>query len=97
MKKHLEFLPLVLLSCYTIKLLVVQTWSFENSIVLMALAGLSAVFQLKAKNDEIKEIRNLLENQSKDIESLKKQDEYLKTSVASMKIAAQSKSQVMKF
>lgn len=97
MKKYLEYAPIALLSCYTVKLLVLQTWSFENSIVLMALAGLSAVFQLKAKNDDIKEIRQLLENQSKDIDLLKKQDEYLKTSVASMKIAVQTKPQVMKF
>jgi hypothetical protein len=95
--KHLEKLPLGLLTLFTAKLMILPNWSFENAIVLVALSGLAALFQLKAKNDEIKELRETLEKHSLDIQKLQKQDEYLQTSVTSMKIAVQTKPQAMKF
>lgn len=97
MKRYSEYTPLVLLSLYTAKLMVVQTWSFPDAIVLLALSGVTALFQLKAKNDEIKEIQTRLIKQSEEIAKLQKQDEYLQTSVTSMRIATQSKPQAMKF
>jgi hypothetical protein len=97
MKKHLENVPLVLLSLYTVKLLILQNWSFENALVLVALAGLNGVFQVKAKNDEIKELREVLEKHGAELQKLQKQDEHLQTSVTSMKYAQQVKVQAKTF
>lgn len=97
MKRYIELAPLVLLSLFTTKLLILNTWSFPEAAVLAALSAICCVFQLKAKNDEIKELREVLEKHSTEIQKLQKQDEYLQTSVTSMKIAAQSKPQAMRF
>lgn len=97
MKKHIEFVPLVLLSAFTLKLLIVQNWNFPDAVVLLALAGVASLFQLKAKNDEVKEIRDLLEKHGAELQKLQKQDEYLQTSVTSMKIASQTKTQIPRF
>lgn len=95
--KHLEKLPLGILTVYTTKLLILQNWNFPDAIVLVALATLTGLFQLKAKSDEIKELKDILAIHAVDIQKLQKQDEHLQTSVTSMKYAASIKPQVKTF
>jgi hypothetical protein len=96
MKSNLEYAPLALLCVFTGKLLLLNSWSYENALVFAALAGISAVFHLKSKNDELKAINLLLEQQKADIEELKKQTDSVKTTISGMKMA-QSVKQVGRF
>lgn len=91
MEKHLDKLPLVLLCLFTGKLLVVPGFSYPEALVFAALAGISAVFQLKAKNEDVKSINLLLEQQKSEIEDLKKQNDSIKATISGMKMASSVK------
>lgn len=91
MKSNIEFAPLALLCLFTGKLLILSTWSFENALVLTALAAISAVFHIKAKNDDLKAINLLLEQQKNEVEELKKQVDSVKSIVTGMKMASSVK------
>jgi hypothetical protein len=93
----LEKIPLGLLCLFTIKLLILNTWSFESAMVLLALAGLTGLFQFKANYDEYQEIKNILIKQTEYIADLQKQNESIRNSISGMKMAAGVKSQGMKF
>ena len=93
----LEKIPLGLLCLFTIKLLILNTWSFESAMVLLALAGLTGLFQFKANYDQYQEIKNTLIKQTEYIADLQKQNESIRNSISGMKMAAGVKSQGMKF
>lgn len=97
--KHLEKLPLGLLTLFTIKLMILNTWSYEAAIVLLGLATVTSVFHYIASNDQLKQINNKLAEHSKQFEDAKKDLENLKTHVSGIKLASQMKPQqpMMKF
>jgi hypothetical protein len=76
-----------LLCLFTVKLLVLNNWSYEQSLVIVALATISAVFHIKAKNNQVESIKLTLEMQSKEIEELKKQSDSIKATISGMKMA----------
>ena len=91
MKKFNEFAPLVLLCLFTTKLLVLNSWSFESAIVLLALAALSGVFQLKAKNEEIEALKEEILQQKNSILEIQKQTQEVRNAVASVKMSSNIK------
>lgn len=95
--KHLEYAPVILLSLFTTKLLILNSWSFESAIVLAALAGAAALFHLKSKNDEMEALKEQLQAQAKELEDLKKSDEAIRSSIAGLKLSAGIKPAAMKF
>lgn len=96
MEKHLEKAPLALLCLFTGKLLFIPGFSYPDALVFAALAGISAVFHLKTKNDELKAVNLLLQQQNLELEELKKQMDSVKATISGMKMA-QSVKQVGRF
>jgi hypothetical protein len=92
MKSYLEYIPMVLLSSFTLKLLFTNNWSYENGIVFLGLVAISAVFFLKIKNEEINSLKKQLDDHSAQLDDLKKQNEHIKTSISGMKMAQNIKS-----
>lgn len=91
MKKHFELAPLVLLIAFTTKLMIQNSWSYQEAIVLLGLAAISGLFHLKHKNDEMAALEARLENQARDIEFLKSQNEAVKNTISGMKLASAAK------
>ena len=97
--KHLEKLPLGLLTLFTGKLIILNTWSYQEAIVLLGLATVTSVFHYIASNDQLKVITEQLKEHSQKFEDVKKETENLKTHVSGIKLGAQMKSAqpMMKF
>lgn len=90
-------IPIILLALFTGKLLILNTWSFESSITLIALAAVVSIFHWRLKDNEYTEIKALVIEQNKEIEELKKQNESVKNHLAGLRMAAGIKStQVVK-
>lgn len=89
--KNTEKIPLVLLCLFTGKLMILNTWSFESAIVLAALAGVVALFQLKAKNDQILSLQKQITGHSEQFEAMKKEMEVLRSHVSGLKLGQSMK------
>ncbi len=89
----IENIPIGLLCLFTGKLLLLNTWSFENALVLLALAGVTALFQSKAKNEQIKELKEALAVHTKQFEDNKREMEQLRSHVSGLKLASGMKPQ----
>jgi cell division protein FtsB len=86
MSNKFQYIPMGLLVLFTGKLMILNTWSFESAIVLVALAAVTAIFHYTAKNEEVKEIKALISTLAKDREDLKKEVADLRTHVSGLKI-----------
>lgn len=97
--RHFEKIPLALLSLFTVKLMILNTWGLENALVLLGLATVTSVFHYIASHDQLKIITEKLVEHTKQFEDAKKEQESLKTHVSGLKMASQMKSPppMMKF
>ena len=85
--------PVGLLCLFTLKLLALNTWSYPEALVLLALVIVSSIFKVKAQNDEISEIKNLIKSQHLEIQELRTQNEAVKSTVTGFKLAQNVKQQ----
>jgi len=92
MKRNIELLPLVLLCLFTGKLLFTTFWSYQEAIVLCALTALAGLFYVKAKNEELQELKTAMGAQTKRLEDTERKMEALSNSVSGIKLANASKS-----
>ncbi|HLX53746.1 MAG TPA: hypothetical protein VKR58_07385 [Aquella sp.] len=97
--KHLQQLPLGLLSLFTLKLMILNTWGIENALVLLGLAAVTSIFHYLSYNDQLVQIHLQLKENNAQLEAFKKEHEGLKSHVSGLKMASAMKSSqpVMKF
>lgn len=97
--RHLEKAPLALLSLFTIKLMILNTWGMESALVLLGLSAVTSVFHYLSYNDALKEIHLLLRANNDRLDAFKNEHEGLKSHVSSLKMASSMKSTqpIMKF
>lgn len=86
-RKHFELAPLILLCIFTGKLLVLNSWSYQEAIVLLGLAAVSSIFHLKAKNEDVTRLESMLAAHQTEIDFLKSQNDSVKATISGMKLA----------
>lgn len=86
MPNKFQYIPMGLLALFTGKLMILNSWSFESAIVLVALASIAGLFHYKQKNDEVQEMKTLIGTLSKTQEDLKKEIIELRNHVSGLKI-----------
>lgn len=95
--KHFDKAPIILLCLFTGKLLILNEWSYSQAIVLLGLVAVSSIFQIKAKNEEVEELKLLIAAQGKEIEDVRKQNEAVKNHVSGLKLAQQAQKPIQRF
>lgn len=87
MEKIIQRIPLVLFTLFSIKLLILQTFSYESALVLLVMASIVALIETNLKINEIKKLYKAMEDQAQEIKLVKEHQERLSTNVASIKMA----------
>lgn len=93
MNRIIERIPLALFVLYTVKLLIIQSFSYENSLVLLVLGSIVALFEMQLKTNQVKDLYKTIETQTQDIKLLKDTQERLNGSISSLKLSSNIKSQ----
>lgn len=95
--KHSEKLPLILLTLFTGKLLILQTFSYEQALVLLGLAVVAGLFHYISTADQLKVINDELKSIKTQFEDVKKHQDNLTSSVSSLRLASNIKTTQLKF
>lgn len=93
MNRFIERVPLILFSIFTLKLLILNGWSFENSLVLLVLGSIVALFEMQFKSKEVSTLNKTIETLQQDMKLMKDTQERLNGSISSLKLSSNIKSQ----
>ena len=94
MSKILRFVPIVLLTIFSLKILGLSQLTFESATILLIFSLLTSFFEYKTNQHEFTQIKKELEEQNRKIKELTDIQESLKSSVSSLKIATNMKTQM---
>lgn len=87
MEKYLQYIPLALFSTFTLKLMATNNWSYEQGFVLLVLGLLCGVSEMGLTFKQVKELKDTIDAQNKQIAEIKAYQDHMSSSITSLRMA----------